>query len=103
MQTASIFDLLFRQVDTASNGQEAWEKYQNGNYDIVFTDIRMPKMDGLALSRRIKKENAMQKVVIISAYNSPEYESDAAQIGVDAFLFKPISMEELVQTLRRLI
>ncbi|WP_188110061.1 EAL domain-containing protein [Sulfurimonas hydrogeniphila] len=101
-QTIMIFDILFQSVDVAVDGEDGWQKYQNSQYDIVFTDISMPKMDGLKLTKLIKENNPMQKVVIISAYNITDYLLKAIELGVDGFLLKPIKMDKTVLLIRKL-
>jgi len=101
-QTKMIFDMLFKNVDTAFDGLDAWQKYQNTQYDIVFTDISMPRMDGLELSRRIKEEDPMQKIVIVSAYNDSDYLLQAIELGVEGFLLKPIAIDKMVLVVKKL-
>ena len=104
-QTTLIFEMLFGRVETAAEGEEGWQRYQKAKngYDIVFTDISMPKMDGLELSVRIKEENPKQLIVIISAYNTSEYLFKALECGVDAFLLKPIEMNKMMMTIEKLV
>ena len=101
-QTKMIFDMLFKNVDTAFDGLDAWQKYQNTHYDIVFTDISMPRMDGLELSRLIKEEDPMQKIVIVSAYNASDYLLQAIELGVEGFLLKPIAIDKMILVVKKL-
>ncbi|WP_457749946.1 EAL domain-containing protein [Sulfurimonas sp.] len=101
-QTMMIFDILFKSVDVAFDGEDGWQKYQHSHYDIIFTDISMPRMDGLEMSRRIKEDNPMQKIVIISAYNITDYLLKAIELGVDGFLLKPIKMDKMMLTIKKL-
>ncbi|WP_456323911.1 EAL domain-containing protein [Hydrogenimonas sp.] len=102
-QTKMIFDMLFKNVDTAFDGLDAWQKYQNTHYDIIFTDISMPRMDGLELSRLIKEEDPMQKIVIVSAHNASDYLLQAIELGVEGFLLKPIAIEKMVLVVKKLV
>jgi PAS domain S-box-containing protein len=89
----SVFDQLHVKCDTAEGGVEALQLIKdNGDYDICFIDWRMPGMDGLELTRRIKSGgNGKSSVVIInSAYNWEEIKEAAIQAGVDKFLSKPL-------------
>jgi len=101
-QTMMILGMLFEHIDSAFDGEDGWQKYQNGSYDIVFTDISMPRMDGLELSRRIKEKNLYQRVVIISAYNTSNYLFKAIELGVDGFVLKPIEMEKIMLNIKKL-
>jgi CheY-like chemotaxis protein len=80
-------------VITASDGPQALEKLAQGKYDAVFTDIRMPGMDGLEVAARIKATQPWLPVVIVTGYGSPASEARAKEIGVAGFLNKPLSPE----------
>ena len=80
-------------VITARDGPEALEKLAREDYDAVFTDIRMPGMDGLEVAARIKATRPWLPVVIVTGYGSPASEARAKEIGVAGFLHKPLSPE----------
>lgn len=81
----------------ASDGELAFPMIKKEQPDIVITDIRMPFMDGLELSRLIKKEMPQIKIIILSGHEEFEYAKSAIGIGVEEYLLKPISSEELLQ------
>ena len=101
-QTMMILTILFEHIDAAVDGEDGWEKYQKNTYDIVFTDISMPRTDGLELTKRIKEQNPLQKVVIISAYNTADYLFKAIELGVDGFILKPIKMDKMILSIQKL-
>jgi len=80
-------------VITARDGPEALAKLAREDYDAVFTDIRMPGMDGLEVAARIKATRPWLPVVIVTGYGSPASEARAKEIGVAGFLHKPLSPE----------
>ena len=80
-------------VITASCGTEALEKLAHEKYDAVFTDIRMPGMDGFEVAKRIKETQPWLPVVIVTGYGSPESKARAKALGVAGFLHKPLSPE----------
>lgn len=80
-------------VITAQNAREALTKLQNGGYDLVFTDIKMPGMDGLELAEQVKARRPWTPVVIITGYGTEANEARAKAAGVTAFLQKPLSPE----------
>lgn len=104
-KTAIIFKNLFKHVDVAKDGLDGLSLYKdyyenNANfYDIVVSDIQMPLLDGIALSKEIFKLNKMQKILIVSAYNDQEYLIDLINIGVEGFMQKPLSSQELLEIL----
>ena len=78
-------------VITASNGEEALHKLSNENYDVVFTDIKMPGMSGLEVAERVKASQPWLPVVIVTGYGSTDNEARAEAAGVSGFLRKPLS------------
>ncbi len=81
----------------ASDGELAFPMISKEKPDIVITDIRMPFMDGLELSRLIKKEFPQIKIIILSGHEEFEYAKTAIQIGIEEYLLKPINGDELLQ------
>ena len=80
----------------ASDGELAYSMIQKLKPDIVITDIRMPFMDGLVLSRLIKKEMPQIEIIVLSGYEEFEYAKEAIKIGIAQYLCKPINGEELL-------
>ncbi len=88
------------QSDTAANAEEALVMLKNKQYDVVITDIKMPGMDGLALTDIIKKNYAAD-VIVITGYDKNYSYEDAVKLGASDFVFKPVRLEELLLRLRR--
>lgn len=85
------------------NGSEALRMMKTLNPDIVITDIRMPVMDGIDLSRELQKDYPHVKVVLLTAYKDFEYAQQALRYGVTEYLLKnQISEEKLLELLERL-
>ncbi len=81
----------------ASDGELAFPMIQKLKPDILITDIRMPFMDGLELSRLIKKEMPWIEIIILTGHQEFEYAKEGIKIGVAQYLSKPISGEELLR------
>ncbi len=86
-------------VGEASDGELALPLIRKLEPDIVITDIKMPFMDGLELSRVIRKELPFSEVVILSGYEEFDYAKQAISIGVAQYLTKPISGDDLLREL----
>jgi two-component system response regulator YesN len=82
-------------VATAFDGEEALEILKMENIDILFTDIKMPMMDGLTLITEGKKISPLLKCVIISGYDDFEYARQAIKLQIDGYILKPIDTSEL--------
>jgi YesN/AraC family two-component response regulator len=88
-----------KELYIAKNGKEGLETYKITQPDIVVTDIQMPIMDGLDMAENIKKIKPEQIVIVTTAFNEEEIISRAMDIGIDEYLFKPISRDSLVKIL----
>ena len=86
-------------VGEASDGELALPMILKEKPDILITDIRMPFMDGLELSRLVKKELPDTNIIILSGYDEFEYAKEAIKIGVEEYLLKPISSNVLLEHL----
>ena len=89
-------------VITAASGAEALAKLAREDYDAVYTDIRMPGMDGLRLAGRVKAKRPWLPVVIVTGYGSETNEAAAKEIGVAGFLRKPLSPEMIEESVSHL-
>ncbi len=81
----------------AGDGEVAYSMIQNLRPDIVITDIKMPFMDGLTLSRMIKAQFPETEIILLTGYEDFEYAKEAIRIGVCSYLSKPISGENLLK------
>lgn len=91
------------QIEEAGNGEEALKLLDIFCPEIVLVDIRMPKMDGLAFIENAKKTHPETVYVIMTAYSDFSYAKTAIQLGVEAYLLKPINKTELEKLLSRLL
>lgn len=94
--------LGFQIIGDAENGEDALEKIENLEPDILITDIRMPYMDGLSLIERVRKKFPSIKTIIFSGFNEFDYAKEAIRLGVTQYILKPVNMEELGEILSRL-
>jgi CheY-like chemotaxis protein len=88
-------------VITAANAQEALSKVQEGEYDVVFTDIKMPGMSGIELAERLKVERPWTPVVIVTGFGSTANQERAKAAGVSSFLQKPLSPEMIEDSMTK--
>jgi DNA-binding NtrC family response regulator len=88
-------------LDTAENGQEALEKIEGEQFDLVVTDVRMPKMNGLELLRAIKQNSPQTKVIMMTAYGDIDNAVETMKSGAFDYLLKPFSAEILEATVNR--
>ncbi|MCK9490855.1 MAG: EAL domain-containing protein [Sulfurimonas sp.] len=91
-ETLEILEYYFQDIVVAKNGEEGLELYQKEfeKFDIVLSDIEMPKMDGVLMCKKIKEIKQDQIVVLLSAYDTKEHLKEAINLGVDKFIVKPV-------------
>ena len=88
----------------AANGEEALEAVERLNPSLIITDLKMPKMDGIEMLRRLRERGCSAYVIILTAYDSFEYAQSALRLGAVDFLLKPFhdgDLEQAVAALRR--
>jgi YesN/AraC family two-component response regulator len=73
---------FFETIIVANDGEDGWEKFSNSEIDLVITDINMPKLNGLELIDKIREVNSSIPLLILSAYNEPEYFVQSIRSGV---------------------
>jgi len=88
-------------VDTAQNGKEAIEKSNAKFYNLALIDIRLPDMEGTKLLTAMKETTPKMVKIIITGYPALQNAIDAVNKGADAYLMKPVSIEEVLSTIRK--
>ena len=90
----------FSFVGGAGDGELAYPLIQKTQPDILITDIKMPFMDGLELSRLVKQEMPNIKIIILSGYDEFDYAKEAISIGITDYLVKPLSGAQLLEAVK---
>ena len=91
------------QIEGALGGREAILKMEQGNYDLVFTDLKMPEVDGITLIRWIKKSRPGIGIVIITGYPSQETMKEALELGIIDYVPKPFTPSVLLDVTKRAV
>ena len=86
----NILKKFFKEVVIAENGEEGLKKFKEQQIDMVITDIRMPKMDGLEMITEIKKIDIDMPIIITTAFSEIEYFMKSIELGIDKYIIKPI-------------
>ena len=95
VEIQEYLERFFSVVDLADDGEEGLKLYKKGNYDLVFSDINMPKMNGIEMSKAILQENPNQAIIINSAYNESEYLLELFNAGIEYYILKPVNIKQL--------
>ena len=90
------------EVETADNGQEAFDKALAQTFDVVLMDIQMPLLDGLEATRALRQAGFTKPIVALTAHAMDEERARTREAGCDGHLTKPLNRRDLIQTLGRL-
>lgn len=95
-----LLETLFREVHIAKDGLDALKKFKENRYDIVLTDINMPLMNGVDLSRELRILNKDQCILVLSAYID-DFVIDLIDIGIQGLIIKPYDIEKFLMVLSK--
>lgn len=99
--------LGFQHIDTATNGEKAYELLRKNDHDLVITDWQMSPMDGLALCEMIRRNpmtpNPYVPIILMTGYGSKEKVESARDIGTTEFLSKPFTPQDLFKRIEQVI
>jgi len=102
--TYSILSQFFKNITVCQNGEEALKEFEKKHYDIVISDINMPKLNGLEFAKKIRKKDIEVSILFTTAHSDISYLSEALNIGVvDGFLIKPVDLKQLTSVLKRVL
>jgi DNA-binding NtrC family response regulator len=96
-----VLNMYFTHVIVAGNGKEGLELFTHHLPDIVLSDIKMPVMDGLEFTKRIRKAAPETPVILTTAFTETDYLLKAIELGVTAYVRKPLDCRLLVETITR--
>lgn len=99
----SELDIEIEGVEEASDGEELMQKAVKGHPDLAFIDIKMPKMDGLESIKKIKMQCPNTSWIILTGFPVFEYAKEAVDLGVERYLLKPVSKEELSDSIHTVL
>lgn len=91
------------QVGKASDGVEALEAYRSGNWDLILLDVMLPGLSGIELLRRIRANDTMTPVILLTAKGSVEDKVSGLDLGANDYITKPFQIEELFARIRAVL
>lgn len=100
-QMKKVLEHFFSRVDCAGNGIEALAATEQRKYEMIITDLTMPYMNGITLSKELKARDARQSIIVVSAHNESEKLIELINLGVDGFVLKPLNIAHLLELLKK--
>ncbi|QOY54976.1 response regulator [Candidatus Sulfurimonas marisnigri] len=94
---------FFHTIVVANDGVDGLNSYEKGKFDIIITDLSMPKMNGIEMIKKIKDMDENQSVLITTAHSESKYLHSAFKMGVDGYILKPFDLEQLNQELYKIV
>ena len=101
-----VSDVLRQQhyvVDMANDGEQGWDYACSFTYDLLLLDVSLPKLDGISLCRRLRKEGYNTPVLLLTARDASADKVEGLDAGADDYVVKPCPMEELLARIRALL
>jgi len=100
-QITKLLSVIVKTIYSVSNGKEGLEVFKKQKPDIVITDILMPQLDGLSMSKEIREISPFVPIIITTAFDESNFLLDAINMNIDRYLIKPINIKQLNETLYR--
>ncbi len=99
----SLLSPFYDIVGEAGDGLEALDSMERSLPDLVLMDLSMPRMDGIAATREIKKKWPATRILAFTVHDSPEYLAAVMEAGADGYLLKDSSRDELLQAIKDML
>ena len=97
--TLRLLQMFFDNIAVATNGKEALDQFKPNQFDIIISDLYMPIIGGVELSRQIKAIDTTQLIIILSAHDEYEFTEKLKAVGVSDFIFKPLDIQKFLNVL----
>ncbi len=99
--TVALLEDFFENITVAVDGEDGLDKFKNDSFDLVITDINMPKLDGLAMSKEIRKIDSTTPIIVISAHQESDFLTKSIKIKIDGYLFKPLDIDQFASSIEK--
>jgi len=90
-------------VEVVDAGDQALKKVLTDKFDLLIVDLRLPDMDGLALIKAVRQFDPFMKVIVMTAYGSPEMEKEAKKLGIHGYVTKPFVIDDMKKMITQIM
>jgi len=98
-----ILELDFDHIHVATNGQEGLDMFKKFRPDVIISDIQMPLMDGISMSKEILSIDPDANIILTTAFNEQGYLEEAKETGVKSYVNKPVNINELFEKIEAVV
>ena len=98
-QAVKLLENLFDDIVVAVDGIDGLEKFNKDKFDLVISDLNMPRMNGMEMCSKIRDITKNIPIVILSAYNDSEHFMDTIRLSINGYILKPININQFIDTL----
>jgi YesN/AraC family two-component response regulator len=102
-QTNKMLSSFFKKIELADNGKIALDLFNKECFDLIITDIKMPLLDGISLIETVRVKNKKIPIIVLSAHDDKEYFMKTINEGIDSYILKPYTLEQIAETLEKLL
>ncbi len=102
-QTLEFLKKIFDNLYIANDGKEGLNKFQDNEIDMVITAIDIPKLNGMEMLKKIKKQNQNCHTIVLSKHNEADILLQSIQLNVDGYILKPLDFEQLLDTIEKVV
>lgn len=101
--TLELLSRFFDDITIAIDGQSGLGKFQTDSFDLIITDINMPKMGGIEMSAKIRESNNEIPIIVLSAHNEKSFLESAYNININEYLPKPLELKDFISVLGQMV
>jgi YesN/AraC family two-component response regulator len=103
VSTLEMLKNFFTDISIAVDGRDGLDTFAQGAFDLVISDINMPRLNGIEMLREIRKTEADIPVLIFSAHNETDYFLETIKLGVDGYILKPLESAQFITALAKVV
>ena len=101
--TLEMLKNFFTDISVAVDGQEALDIFHEKTFDLIISDVNMPKLDGIDMLKEVRSIDADIPVLIFSAHNEVRYFIETIKLGVDGYILKPLKLSQFILVIRKVV
>lgn len=102
-QTMKMLSSFFKNIELANNGKIALEVFEKYDFNLIITDIKMPLLDGISFIETIRNSDKKIPIIVLSAHDDKDYFLKSINAGIDGYILKPYTLEQIIQTLSNIV